>query len=927
MRLNPIVSRFLLVQLLLLFSGTRLLAGTGEAGVSVLAEKLNRYVDLTYPQKLFLASDREIYFQGDTLWFSGWLTQAATHEPDSLERILYVEVYDAADQLLLRQLFPIEKGRVKGQLVLPDLGHPATLSLQAFTNFMRNAGSDFYFKKEILLLGGEEGAGSAAGGVRATNYRFTSDKSVSPSSGRQQKEHLPVISLLPEGGTLTAGLPARVAFVAVSPGGQPLSLSGTLVDQSDSVLAFVHSDASGRGLFSIRPEVDQTYALLLKGLEGQSTRHPLPEVQAQGYGLRVDHPYNSTVIQVSIFRSPKQTEALLLALSQRGQLIQAYEIPEGNSPLALSIDKAQLQPGIVHLTLFNARLQPQLERLVFIAPENHFIKPPLLETDGQRLKISLDPGRAADSAFESGFAVGLSSLGRQQTLDTLELDAWDMEQYFYLHSELPGLEQDCSYFFEKDFASHRQADLAMMTNGWRRFKWEEVLKGRVPELEHQLETGFYLSGSVKQSIRNPKPVSGVGVTLMGSGAGVFAGASTTEEDGRFVFEVEDFVDTIEVVVQTRNTKGKTKDFHLSVDTNMGPLVYGHVVSPDLAVGSDSKEATGANGRWSGEKEAYNALVQALSYEEERLKMLQGVADSGDVLLDEVEIIARKRMSPLEKMHALYGKEDYAVGEDRMLEVNEEEAWNFGLFSVLEHILPDLSLMSGRWGSLRKEEYPVMPLMPEHMLAVDERLNLEDLYSFRLEGAPNTRLYIYVDGRLSGFTNHKGHLDWALSGLQNLSLSNISSIGVIRRPARSPLGEAIAVPKMPNECYCPDFLLPYFVNNSPEAHLQANSLIVSVHTKDGVGLGNAERNSGLFKTRLLGFTKAREFYQPPVVHSSSQRFFAPTLYWHPNLTPNAAGELVLELDPSLLPDEFLLKIWGLSSGGRPLSRTFFMNKQP
>lgn len=97
MRLNPIVSRFLLVQLLLLFSGTTLLAGTREAGVSVLAEKLNRYVDLTYPQKLFLASDREIYFQGDTLWFSGWLTQAATHEPDSLERILYGEVYDAAD--------------------------------------------------------------------------------------------------------------------------------------------------------------------------------------------------------------------------------------------------------------------------------------------------------------------------------------------------------------------------------------------------------------------------------------------------------------------------------------------------------------------------------------------------------------------------------------------------------------------------------------------------------------------------------------------------------------------------------------------------------------------------------------------------------------------------------------------------------------
>src|SRR5690606_35495467 len=78
--------------LLLLFFNSLCCSMHAESGVaasSSLSSKLERYSRLTYPQKLYLQTDRELYFSGETIWFSAWLTHANSFLPDRLEKILY----------------------------------------------------------------------------------------------------------------------------------------------------------------------------------------------------------------------------------------------------------------------------------------------------------------------------------------------------------------------------------------------------------------------------------------------------------------------------------------------------------------------------------------------------------------------------------------------------------------------------------------------------------------------------------------------------------------------------------------------------------------------------------------------------------------------------------------------------------------------
>ncbi len=235
------------------------------------------------------------------------------------------------------------------------------------------------------------------------------------------------------------------------------------------------------------------------------------------------------------------------------------------------------------------------------------------------------------------------------------------------------------------------------------------------------------------------------------------------------------------------------------------------------------------------------------------------------------------------------------------------------------MFPDMTIMPGRWGDVKEYEYPRLPEVSPNMVESYERLQLQEIYSFRYDGESQGRFYFYVDGQLSGFTNHKGHLEWALSELITLDAKLVKSVGIITHPKRSPLAEAISVPKLPNDTYCPDFVLPYLVDNSPLVFLPATDYIISIQTKRGNGLVGWRRNIGIYKSKLFGFTASREFYIPPAIEVDKEKIFAPTIYWNPNVLPNEDGEISITIKNNFLPKRYLIKVAGLSDEGIPGSK--------
>ncbi|MEM9987384.1 MAG: TonB-dependent receptor plug domain-containing protein, partial [Bacteroidota bacterium] len=131
-----------------------------------------------------------------------------------------------------------------------------------------------------------------------------------------------------------------------------------------------------------------------------------------------------------------------------------------------------------------------------------------------------------------------------------------------LNSDLPHPIQDAQSFF-KDFAPTSQAklDLILLTQGWRRFTWSDVLEQGEPALQFPNESGISFGGQITKAGLSGKPVTAE-VIVMGFTEKLFMQRTLTEEDGLFYFSGFSFEDSIELSFQAgtyQRKKGSRRD--------------------------------------------------------------------------------------------------------------------------------------------------------------------------------------------------------------------------------------------------------------------------------------------------------------------------------------------------------------------------------
>ena len=66
-----------------------------------------------------------------------------------------------------------------------------------------------------------------------------------------------------------------------------------------------------------------------------------------------------------------------------------------------------------------------------------------------------------------------------------------------LTGDLHGYVKDPYYYFQNNSDSLvQQLDLVMLTHGWRRFKWEDLAKGKTPVIKYPLDNFLSLNAEV-----------------------------------------------------------------------------------------------------------------------------------------------------------------------------------------------------------------------------------------------------------------------------------------------------------------------------------------------------------------------------------------------------------------------------------------------
>jgi hypothetical protein len=125
--------------------------------------KLNAQNDSLSIEKLYLQTDKPTYLAGDTLWFKAYLLNASFLTYSNKSGVLYLELSNDSNRLIQRIMVPVNGGMAYGYIGLAQDLMQGGYTLTGYTNWMRNFGERYLFKKDFYI-------GTDAGSEWLINY-------------------------------------------------------------------------------------------------------------------------------------------------------------------------------------------------------------------------------------------------------------------------------------------------------------------------------------------------------------------------------------------------------------------------------------------------------------------------------------------------------------------------------------------------------------------------------------------------------------------------------------------------------------------------------------------------------------------------------------------------------------------------------------
>jgi hypothetical protein len=137
----------LLCSILLLFA----FVPKADDPIEKLVGALQKWADTNPQEKVYLHMDKPYYALGDTIWFKGYVTIGSRHQLSALSGALYVDFITEQDSVIRSLKLPITTGMVVGEFALGDDFKEGSYRIRAYTQWMRNAGEDYFFDKTFTV--------------------------------------------------------------------------------------------------------------------------------------------------------------------------------------------------------------------------------------------------------------------------------------------------------------------------------------------------------------------------------------------------------------------------------------------------------------------------------------------------------------------------------------------------------------------------------------------------------------------------------------------------------------------------------------------------------------------------------------------------------------------------------------------------------
>ncbi|WP_343486218.1 MG2 domain-containing protein [Allomuricauda sp. d1] len=588
-----------------------------------IVDKLKRYVKEDSPEKIYVHTDKNLYVAGDTIWFKTYLVDGVHHLASTKSNVVYVELLDAIDRPVVKKVLNTNgKGVAHGDLVIDQNLSEGKYTLRSYTKYMFNQKEPVFFQQDIQIW---------VGAVKKNAAILESDK-----MGLDGLR--PDVQFFPEGGDLVAGLFNIIGIKAADSSGNYVTLRGKIVNGEGDSIATINTHKFGLGTSGFVPDLDKKYYAAIP-FKGDTLEYVLPSALPSGMVLRVENKGDHLILRVNSNTIDGLEGTVLLGHLRGNPFFKYVAKANDNRQYSLKLLTDSLSDGVAHFTLFTAEGEPICERLVFIDNPKNDVKLSVTSASknyGKREKVNLDVALSTINGKKLGgnFSMTVFNIGKNHFDGINETD---IKSWLLLDSDVKGHIPNPSYFFKDSSEKRRLAlDALMMTHGWRRFTWKQLLDGTVnPSKYHSPEKGIEITGKTTSydDIKSPRAVQ---VTLgIFEEGGMYQEQKNSNVSGDFSFGPFAFQDSIKIILDAINpyvkNKKKAKNISILVDSPWPE----NIPNSDKIVQEASSESILDNEYFE------NIRNQAKLKEASPITRLEGVVLKGEKPKTQLEIINEK----------------------------------------------------------------------------------------------------------------------------------------------------------------------------------------------------------------------------------------------------------------------------------------------
>ena len=547
------------------------------------------------------------------------------------------------------------------------------------------------------------------------------------------------LAFYPEGGDLVEGLESQVAFKAINEFNKPADIEGVVFNKLGNKVAEFSSFHNGMGSFILDYKIGDSYVAKITKPAGIDKEYALPEPLRRGWVMNVKHD-GSTALNVIIHSTEEEQMSLICQIRGKIYYTRALSVKRGRN--SLMIPTKDLPIGIAQITLFDGRNIERCERMAFVNKDRQLKID--ISTDKEKYQPREKVHMTIQVSDERGLPVPASlslAVVDDKLLSFADDKSGNILSTLLLESDIKSkVEEPAFYFNRKEDKADRALDYLLMTDGWRRFKWEQVIDEDPPVMVYDGEMAR-IEGTVLDY--NSKPVSG---------AVIKTGNITARTDDNGHFELKN----VDIYTQTY--------LNISSKGYAPQNIYVPGYNDDLRVTLYNKNLYGSTSRSAVYKRKANAQDFGI------------VPDAGGRMkLAEEFVPAMVEDMPLEE-----GKGDFAVVMiDGIADVEDEENMEIGD----NEEIPDDDVLLGEveafdWDNRRDLKAPIRGQANNMLYYRAREFNSPEYKpNDKIEYRTDFRSTIFWDGNLQVDRSGKVEVEFCNSDEVSSFRATVEGIGV------------------------------------------------------------------------------------------------------------------------------------------------------